>query len=98
MPQHPNNIPIGAVPTTVNANTGTQLKTGAGVFLGVNAVVAGTTWVLSFYDNTSATGTPIAVVNTGSATGTFPSAPVKFSTGLYVSGAGTAGTARVMFF
>lgn len=99
MPQHPLNLPIGVAPgSAITTNTGTQVKTGPGVLLGLSVLTAGTAWTVDIYDGTSASGSHLFHV-TADTVGPVTFAPTRFVSGLFVVTAGTTpGSVRPLNF
>lgn len=99
MGQTPLNLPVGApLSNAITTNAGTQVKTGPGVLMGLSVLNAGSAWVATFYDGTSASGTELATV-TFSGTGPIMFPQLRFVTGLFVQTSGTtAGSFKVAHF
>lgn len=70
----------------ISTNASTQVKTGAGTLQGVIVNTPGVTSTLALYDGTSASGTPIATINTAQAFG--EEFNLAFTTGLFAVTAG----------
>jgi hypothetical protein len=78
----------------INSNTSTNVKGSTGFLFRIVIGDPGTSWLLTCYDNTSASGTPFIIKPVyGSLTYNF-----TFSTGLYIVPSGTtAGNAVIVF-
>lgn len=97
MGQTPLNLPVGApLSSAITANTGVQVKAGPGVLLGLSVTNAGTSWVVSLYDGTSTSGKLLYQLTVTEGPVVMP--PTRFTTGLFVSGTGTAGSLMVANF
>jgi hypothetical protein len=90
MPQHPLDIPLGTKPgKPITTSTGTQVKTGGGVFLGFSVLAGSSGWVATVYDGTSTSGKMIAVTSLSDA-GPVEYTPIRFLNGLFIETVGTA--------
>lgn len=98
MPQYPLNLPVGApLSAAITTNTGTQVKTGPGVLMGLSVTNAGSGWTATFYDGTGTSGKELAVVDLTVGPVVFPQ--LRFTAGLFVETAGTtAGSFMVANF
>jgi hypothetical protein len=79
----------------INSNTSTSVKSGAGYLYGVEVGDPGSAWVISIYDNTSATGTPMVIKPA-----TYPASLKGYTinNGIYVVTSGTtAGTVAIRY-
>jgi len=80
---------------------GTQIKTGAGSFLGWNINVAGTGGVNLFtlYDGTSTSGAVIGIFGTTATTIPLRPNAIAFKTGLFVvlTGTSTSGNVTILY-
>ena len=99
MPQYPLNLPVGTpLSNAITTNTGTQVKTGRGVLMGLSVISPGSSWTATFYDGTSTAGTELATV-TFTAAGPINFPQIRFITGLFVQTSGTtAGSFKVANF
>jgi len=73
--------------TRITTNTTQTLKTGPGILSRLTVGIPGTATTITIYDNTTASGTIIAVVNTVQVASMYFDA--EFTTGLTVVTAGT---------
>jgi hypothetical protein len=91
-------IPAAYFPVAANT-AGTTIVTGSGVFYGFQGMAAGTSWVITVYDNTAASGNVLATFTNTANTfqGGLPTQGVVFKTGLTIVASGTAGTGNVMY-
>jgi hypothetical protein len=79
----------------INSNTSTSVKSGAGYLYSVEVGDPGSAWVISIYDNTSATGTPMVIKPA-----TYPVSLKGYiiNNGIYVVTSGTtAGTVAIRY-
>jgi len=80
----------------IAANGNSQVKTGPGTLQGVIVNTLGVTSTLALYDGTSASGTPIATINTAQAFG--EEFNLAFATGLFaVTAGGTPANVTITF-
>lgn len=80
---------------------GSQIKTGAGLFLGWEINIAGTGGanIFTLYDGTSTGGAVIGIFNTAATTAPLRPTPVAFKTGLFIvlTGTSTSGNITVVY-
>jgi hypothetical protein len=104
MPTPNINTPTPAQYVQLGDNLGHLIFSGPGIFYGIGTVTAGTTWTVTVYDNTAASGTQIIAAGTAIVAGQLLSGVpavvgVECKNGLYVAFAGgaPAGTANVFY-
>jgi hypothetical protein len=90
--------------TPLSANGTTTIKTGPGQFFGFQVINAGTTWTITVYDNTAASGNLLSpnAQTISSANNYLSGIPaalgINFSTGLTIVLAGTTpGTINILW-
>lgn len=84
-------VTAGAKFSNITTNASTQVKTGAGTFLGLSVNTAGTTSTATVYDGTSTAGAKIGTFSTVAQGGpAIPASGYAFTTGLFVVTAGGA--------
>jgi hypothetical protein len=96
MAQYPSNIPVGVVlSASITTDTGTQVKTGSGVLLGLSVITPQSGASATIYDGTSTSGTELyTVALTVAGPIVFPT--TRFLIGLFIQTAGgTAATIKV---
>lgn len=79
---------------------GTQIKTGAGYFLGwtINTAGTGGANLFTLYDGTSTSGTVIGIFSTAATTTQPRPNAIAFSTGLFVVLTGTSTSGNITIF
>ncbi|SRR6266576_3380099 len=80
---------------------GSQIKTGAGLFLGWNINIAGTGGanIFTLYDGTSTGGAVLGIFSTAATTAPLRPSPITFKTGLFIvlTGTTTSGNITVVY-
>lgn len=92
-------LPVGVpVGTAITTNASTQVKTNAGVLMGLSVITAGSAWTATIYDGTSTSGTELYTVSLDTV-GPIVFPPTRFTTGLFIVTAGTtAGSVKPLNF
>lgn len=87
--QYPLSYQVAAhIGSAITANANTQVKTGAGILYGLSVNTAGSAWVATIYDGTSASGTLLYTVDLN-AVGPIVTPPTIFNIGLFIVTSGT---------
>jgi len=92
-------VPAQYFPVTA-ATAGSQAVSGSGVFYGIQGLATGTTFVVTIYDNTAASGNQLLVSYTVTAATTLQvntTQGISFSNGLFIVVTGTPGAFNILY-